>query len=128
MRRPSSSAKPQEIERKFLVPDPPAALLAAHPGELLAQGYLTVGGEGAPAEVRVRRQGNGSAVLTVKSAGGGEVDIYAGPLAGLVVAEVEFPDLAAALCFQAPAWFGREVTEDSAFRNAALARAGWSPD
>ena len=168
---PASPAKPQEIERKFLVLDLPAALLAAHPGELLAQGYLTAGEEdGAPAEVRVRRRGNGTAVLTVKSAGGGisrvevelplsaedfvalwpltagrriektrhrlpgpapglviEVDVYAGTLAGLVVAEVEFTDLAAALRFQVPAWFGREVTDDADFRNAALARAGWPP-
>ena len=57
-----------------------------------------------------------------------EVDVYAGTLAGLVVAEVEFPDLAAAARFQPPPWFGREVTDDAAFRNAALARAGRPPD
>jgi adenylate cyclase len=53
-----------------------------------------------------------------------EVDVYAGELAGLVVAEVEFPDDRAADAFRAPDWFGREVTEDPRFKNQSLAREG----
>lgn len=169
--RPDGGAS-REVERKFLVPVPPAALLAAHPGQALAQGYLAVGGPGSPAEVRVRRQGAKANFLTVKSTDGGaarvevelplsagefaalwpltagrrvektrhrlaadpsesgpgltlEVDVYEGNLAGLVVAEVEFPDgEAAARAFRPPGWFGREVTDDPAYRNAALACHG----
>ena len=36
--------------------------------------------------------------------------------AGFTYAEVEFPDLAAAEAFQAPAWFGEETTEKPAYR------------
>jgi adenylate cyclase len=57
-----------------------------------------------------------------------EVDVYAGKLEGLVVAEVEFPTEQEARDFDPPAWFGREVTEDRRFRNAALARANTRPD
>jgi adenylate cyclase len=53
-----------------------------------------------------------------------EVDVYAGALAGLVVAEVEFPDDRAADAFEPPQWFGREVTEDPRFKNQRLAREG----
>jgi CYTH domain-containing protein len=53
-----------------------------------------------------------------------EVDVYAGRLEGLVVAEVEFPDESAADAFEAPDWFGREVTDDPRFKNQALAREG----
>lgn len=53
-----------------------------------------------------------------------EIDRYAGPLDGLVTVEVEFPDVAAAGRFVAPAWFGREVTGDHRWSNASLARRG----
>ena len=53
-----------------------------------------------------------------------EVDVYEGSLAGLWVAEVEFPDEAAARAFQPPDAFGREVTDDPAYRNQTLARQG----
>jgi CYTH domain-containing protein len=53
-----------------------------------------------------------------------EVDIYEGDLEGLLVAEVEFSDDAAADGFEPPPWFGREVTEDSAFKNRSLACDG----
>jgi adenylate cyclase len=51
-----------------------------------------------------------------------EVDVFEGALAGLVIAELETPDAVpyAAL----PAWLGREVTGNSAFYNASLARHG----
>jgi CYTH domain-containing protein len=52
-----------EIERKWLVAQAPADALAA-PSELIEQGYLTIGAEGA--ETRVRRWGE-RCFLTVKS-------------------------------------------------------------
>lgn len=53
-----------------------------------------------------------------------EVDIYAGELAGLVVVEVEFNSESDAAAFTAPAWFGRELTGQPGWSNAALARHG----
>jgi adenylate cyclase len=53
-----------------------------------------------------------------------EVDVYAGPLEGLVVAEVEFPGRAEADAFTPPAWFGDELTGDPRWSNAALATDG----
>jgi CYTH domain-containing protein len=50
-----------------------------------------------------------------------EVDYFQGRLAGLVLAEVEFPDAGSAEAFEPPAWFLDEVTEDSRFRNRHLA-------
>jgi adenylate cyclase len=55
-----------EIERKFLVAEPPSDL-EQWPSTAIAQGYLAVGADGT--EVRVRRR-DGEAWLTVKSAGG----------------------------------------------------------
>jgi adenylate cyclase len=162
-----SSPDSHEIERKFLVPELPAAAVQ-HPAEAIAQGYLARDGE-RQVEVRVRQKA-GRHFLTVKVGGGQsrievelplephdfaalwpategrriaktrrrlpipdsadctiELDVYEGALAGLCVAEVEFPDEAAAHAFQPPAWFGREVTDDPAYRNAALARDGLPP-
>jgi CYTH domain-containing protein/CHAD domain-containing protein len=53
-----------------------------------------------------------------------EIDSYEGELAGLLVAEVEFPSPEASRNFQPPAWLGREVTGDPAYANQALARDG----
>ena len=53
-----------------------------------------------------------------------ELDIFAPPLAPLVFAEVEFPTPDAAQAFAPPDWFGREVTYDPAYTNAALSRDG----
>jgi CYTH domain-containing protein len=53
-----------------------------------------------------------------------ELDVYSGSLAGLIVAEVEFDDPAAAESFVAPDWFGREVTDDPAYKNQSLAVHG----
>jgi CYTH domain-containing protein len=53
-----------------------------------------------------------------------EVDVYSGALAGLVVAEVEFPDDDRADAFDPPSWFGPEVTHDPRFKNQSLARDG----
>jgi CYTH domain-containing protein len=52
-----------------------------------------------------------------------EIDVYAGKLDGLVVAEVEFPTEADAHAFTPPSWFGTEVTDDPRYRNSALAAA-----
>ena len=53
-----------------------------------------------------------------------ELDLYSGALKGLIVAEVEFPDVESAEAFSAPDWFGLEVTADKAFKNQQLATQG----
>jgi len=53
-----------------------------------------------------------------------EVDIYGGSLSGLQVVEVEFASVAEAEGFTPPAWFGRELTGDPGWSNAALATSG----
>ena len=53
-----------------------------------------------------------------------ELDVYGGDLEGLVTAEVEFDSPEAAERFVAPSWFGREVTEDDAYKNRRLAVDG----
>ena len=50
-----------------------------------------------------------------------EVDIYRGRHAGLVVAEVEFPNSVRCRRFKAPEWFGREVTDEKRYSNVRLA-------
>lgn len=49
-----------------------------------------------------------------------ELDIFEGDNEGLLVAELEMPD--ANLQFERPAWLGTDVTEDSEYKNAALAQ------
>ena len=60
----------------------------------------------------------GSGDLTI------ELDVYAGGLSGLMVAEVEFGSEDAADAFQPPGWFGSEVTDDGRFKNQKLACHG----
>jgi len=149
-----------EIERKFLLRDPPGELLGR--SEHIRQGYLSI----EPVEVRIRSRTGRPHELTVKSIGGlsrsevnvqltreqfdelwplvqrgiekertafeldawtVEVDVYRGKLAGLVVAEVEFGSEDEAQGFTPPGWFGREITSDARFRNAALAVAEAPP-
>lgn len=50
-----------------------------------------------------------------------DVDVFLDDHAGLIVAEVEFDSDDAMAAFEPPDWFGREVTDDDAFTNAALA-------
>ena len=60
-------------------------------------------------------------------AGGGltwEIDVFAGPNQGLVVAEIELPDEDAG--FTRPAWLGEEVTGDGRYLNNALSERPWS--
>lgn len=54
-----------------------------------------------------------------------EVDVYAGALAGLVVAEVELPSVDTVA--QLPDWLGTEVTEDKRYKNKSLAQVGLPP-
>jgi CYTH domain-containing protein len=51
-----------------------------------------------------------------------EIDVYRGKNAGLIVAEVEFRNMAACRKFKAPAWFGPEVTGIKRYSNVSLAR------
>jgi len=53
-----------------------------------------------------------------------EVDVYEGALSGLLTAEVEFPDEAAATAFEPPPWLGRDVTDDPRYANRTLAVNG----
>ncbi len=53
-----------------------------------------------------------------------ELDVYGGELDGLLVAEVEFPDEAAADVFEPPAWFSEEVTGNKTYLNQTLATEG----
>ena len=50
-----------------------------------------------------------------------ELDIFEGAHQGIVLAEVEFPDVAAAEAFSPPSWFGEEVTYDHRYANSYLA-------
>ena len=50
-----------------------------------------------------------------------EIDVYRGKHSGLVVAEVEFPDLVTCREFKPPRWFGREVTGQKRYSNVRLA-------
>lgn len=50
-----------------------------------------------------------------------EIDTYRGRHAGLVVAEVEFPNTASCRRFKPPWWFGREVTGEKRYSNVRLA-------
>lgn len=53
-----------------------------------------------------------------------EVDVFAEGLTGLVLVEVEFASVEAAEAFVPPNWFGREVTDEHGWNNAALAVHG----
>ena len=150
-----------EIERKFLVAEPPSDL-ERWPSTAIEQGYLAITDD--RPEVRIRRRA-GKAWLTVKSGSGRvrveeeieiddgrferlwplteglriektryeidgedghliELDVYTGPLDGLVVAEVEFDSEEAAEAFAPPGWMGDDVTEDVRYKNQLLARDG----
>ncbi|MCL4152502.1 UNVERIFIED_CONTAM: hypothetical protein GTU68_019859 [Idotea baltica] len=50
-----------------------------------------------------------------------EVDIYKENLEGLKIVEVEFSTIEEAELFSFPNWFGKEVTEDEAYKNKNLA-------
>jgi adenylate cyclase len=48
-----------------------------------------------------------------------EVDVFGGQLAGLVIAELETPDIVPP--DRLPSWLGREVTHEGGYYNASLA-------
>ena len=50
------------------------------------------------------------------------LDVYQGAHRGLMTAEIEFTSVRASRLFQPPNWFGREITGDRRYTNAALAR------
>jgi len=56
-----------------------------------------------------------------------EVDVYAGPLDGLLTAEIEFPSETAARTFSPPPWLGEEVTGDATYANQNLAMLRSAP-
>jgi CYTH domain-containing protein len=51
--------------------------------------------------------------------GGIELDVFGGRFEGLIIAEVEFPDEAAARAFLPPPWFRSEVTDDLRYTHRA---------
>lgn len=55
------------------------------------------------------------------------VDVFEGPLEGLVLAECEATNSIAAMAFDVPPWCLREVTDDIAYTGARLAQAGSPP-
>ena len=57
-----------------------------------------------------------------------EVDVYGGPLDGLITAEVEFESVADSEGFDPPPWFGEEITGDPSYANQALAKGGKPPE
>ena len=53
-----------------------------------------------------------------------EIDVFEGPLQGMVVGEVEFDSEEASEAFDAPDWLGDEVTGDPRYANESLATRG----
>lgn len=51
-----------------------------------------------------------------------EVDVFDPPFAPLIMAEVEFESEEQAGAFEAPEWFGEEVTFDSRYHNSNMSR------
>lgn len=51
-----------------------------------------------------------------------EMDVFSGANEGLLLVEIEFPDEASAHAFNAPEWFGIDVTADDAYKNSSLAK------
>ena len=56
-----------------------------------------------------------------------ELDVYHGPLAPLVTAEVEFGSADEGRAFEPPPWMGEEVTDDARYTNLHLALHGAPP-
>ena len=51
-----------------------------------------------------------------------EVDVFESPFAPLIMAEVEFESEEQANAFDAPDWFGKEVTFDGRYHNSYMSR------
>lgn len=54
-----------------------------------------------------------------------ELDIFEGSLTGLVIVEVEFPNIEAAIRFKPLEWFGEDISNDKRYTNHYLATRGW---
>ena len=50
-----------------------------------------------------------------------ELDVFAGPLKGLAMVEVEFPNEKIRASFVPPDWFGRDISQEAWSSNASLA-------
>ena len=74
-----------------------------------------------------RRIGKTRHLIPLGSGLTAELDVYDGPLEGLLTVEVEFPSLAASAAFVPPPWVGREVTGDPRYANQSLALHGLPP-
>jgi CYTH domain-containing protein len=88
--------------------------LVLKPGELAALWPLTAG----------RRVDKRRHVIDLPGGLVLELDVYSGPLQGLMTAEVEFPSEAAGDAFAPPDWLGEELTGDRRYANQALAVHG----
>lgn len=53
-----------------------------------------------------------------------ELDVFSGEYEGLVLAEVEFATETEARAFQAPGWFGEDVTFSGEYQNSRLSQRG----
>ena len=51
-----------------------------------------------------------------------ELDVFSGTYKGLMLAEVEFPDIEAAEQFVPPSWFGEDVTFSGKYQNSRLSQ------
>lgn len=51
-----------------------------------------------------------------------ELDLFCGCFSGMILAEVEFPDLKTADAFCPPDWFGEDVTMNPDYHNSSLSR------
>ncbi len=51
-----------------------------------------------------------------------ELDHFKSPLEGLYLAEIEFPTVEAAKSYEAPDWFGEDVTYDPRYHNSVMSR------
>lgn len=56
-----------------------------------------------------------------------ELDVYGGPLEGLMTVDGEFASEADADGFVAPEWFGPDISDDPRYRNRELAEHGSPP-
>ena len=56
------------------------------------------------------------------------LDLFAGPLEGLEVIEVEVADEAALAALVPPPWAAKEVTHDARYQCGALAQSNVSPE
>ena len=104
-----------EIERKFLIKSLPDNL-ESYSCDTLIQAYIST-----EPVIRVRQK-NEERYKIPDTPYLIELDIFEGDYNGFCMAEVEFPDIDSANAYNAPAWFGPEVTMDSRFHNSSLSK------